>query len=75
MPLVALAVGVTLMVKLWLPVPAASPAAMVHTMSWPLGLVQLAGSGVPMVRPAGIVSLMVDTSVVSAVPVLLTVIV
>ena len=47
--------------------PAARPAAIVQVTVWP-ALVQPAGS-VPMVRPVGIVSVMVLAAVVAAVPV------
>ncbi len=59
-------VGVTGMTKLAF-APAARPAGMVQVTVWPAA-VQPAGS-VPMVRPVGIVSVMVDTAVVAAVPV------
>ena len=65
----ALAVGVTGMMKLVF-APAARPAATVQVTVWPAA-VQPAG-GVPMVKPAGIVSVMVAAAVVAAVPVLLT---
>ena len=62
----AAAVGVTGITKLVLP-PAARPAATVQVTVWPAA-VQPAGS-VPMVRLAGIVSVIVATAVVAAVPV------
>ena len=62
-------VAVTGTTKLVLP-PAAKPAGIVQVTVW-LAAVQPAGS-VPMVRPAGMVSVIVDTAVVAAVPVLLT---
>ena len=62
-------VAVTGTTKLVLP-PAAKPAGIVQVTVWPAA-VQPAGS-VPMVRPVGIVSVIVDTAVVAAVPVLLT---
>ncbi|GAA4797046.1 hypothetical protein GCM10023307_23620 [Lysobacter hankyongensis] len=65
----AASVGVTGIVKLVLP-PAARPAGTVQVTVWPAA-VQPAGS-VPIVRPVGIVSVIVDTAVVAAVPVLLT---
>ncbi len=73
-PVVALAVGVTGIVKLTaLPAPVARPLAIVHVTAWPT-FVHVPGS-VPIVRPVGIVSLIVDTAVVAAVPVFVTVIV
>ena len=69
----ALAVGVTGMVKACEPPPDANPAAIVHVTFWPAAL-QPAGS-VPIVRPVGMASLIVDVAVVSAVPVLVTVMV
>ncbi len=65
----AAAVGVTGITKLVVP-PAAKPAAIVQVTVWPAA-VQPAGS-VPMVRPAGIVSVIVETAVVAAVPVFWT---
>ena len=65
----AASVGVTGITNEVLP-PAARPAATVHATVWPAAL-QPAGS-VPMVRPVGIVSVIVDTAVVAAVPVLLS---
>ena len=62
-------VAVTGTTKLVLP-PAAKPAGIVQVTVWPAA-VQPAGS-VPMVRPVGIVSVIVDTAVAAAVPVLLT---
>ena len=62
-------VGVTGMMKLVL-APAARPAAMVQVTVWPAA-VQPAGS-VPIVRPVGIVSVMVAAAVVAAVPVFCT---
>ena len=50
--------------------PAARPAATVHVTVWPAA-VQPAGK-VPMVRPVGMVSVIVDAAVVAAVPVLLS---
>ena len=64
----AAVVGVTGITKLVL-LPAARPEATVHVTVWP-ALVQPAGS-VPIVRPVGIVSVIVDTAFVAAVPVLL----
>ena len=66
---VAASVGVTGITNEVLP-PAARPAATVQVTVWPAAE-QPAGS-VPMVRPAGIVSVIVDTAVVAAVPVLLS---
>jgi hypothetical protein len=65
----AAAVGVTGITKLVLP-PAARPAGTVHVTVWPEA-VQPAGS-VPIVRPVGIVSVIVAAAVVAEVPVLLT---
>ena len=59
-------VGVIGMTKLVLP-PTAKPAAIVQVTVWPTA-VQPAGR-VPMVRPVGMVSVMVLTAVVAAVPV------
>ncbi len=67
--LAAESVAVTGMMKLVF-APAARPAAIVQVTVWPAA-VQPAGN-VPMVRPAGMVSVMVLTAVVAAVPVLLT---
>jgi len=67
---VAATVGVTGMMKLVLP-PTAKPAATVHVTVWPAA-VQPAGN-VPIVRPVGIVSVIVATAVVAAVPVFCTV--
>ncbi len=61
-------VGVTGITKLVLP-PAARPAATVQVTVWPAAL-QPAGK-VPIVRPVGIVSVIVLAAVVAAVPVLL----
>jgi hypothetical protein len=60
-------VGFTGITKLVLP-PSAKPAATVQVTAWP-ALVQPAGK-VPMPKPAGMVSVIVDTAVVAAVPVL-----
>ena len=68
-PPLTLAVGVTGIWKLAVPF-AARPAAIVHVTTCPAA-VQPAGS-VPMVRPVGMVSLMVATAVVAAVPVFCT---
>ena len=65
----AAVVGVTGITKLVL-APAARPDAIVHVTVWPAA-VQPAGS-VPSVSPAGIVSVIVATAFVAAVPVLLT---
>ena len=65
----AAAVGVTGITKLVL-APAARPEAIVHVTVWPAA-VQPAGS-VPIVRPVGIVSVIVAAAVVAAVPVLST---
>ena len=71
--LAALAVGVTGITKLAvLPGATLVRLATVQVTSCPVAL-QPAGSGVPMVRPAGMVSVMVVTPVVAALPVLLTV--
>ena len=67
----AAAVGVTGMIKLAVPLVAASPAATVQVTTWPTA-VQPAGR-VPMVKPVGMVSLIVETAVVAAVPVLVSV--
>jgi hypothetical protein len=66
----AAAVGVTGITKLVLP-PTAKPAGTVQVTVWPAAL-QPAGK-VPMVRPAGMGSVIVATAVVAAVPVLLSV--
>jgi hypothetical protein len=65
----AAVVGVTGITKLVL-LPAARPDAIVHVTVWPAA-VQPAGN-VPSVRPVGIVSVIVATAFVAAVPVLLT---
>ena len=62
----AAAVGVTGITNEVL-LPAARPAAIVQVTVWP-ALVQPAGS-VPIVRPVGIVSVIVETAFVAAVPV------
>ena len=62
-------VGVIGMMKLVLP-PAAKPAGTVQVTVWP-AFVQPAGN-VPIVRPVGIVSVLVATAVVAAVPVFCT---
>ena len=67
----AAAVGVTGMVKLT-GVPVARPTAMLQLIAWPVA-VQPAGSGVPITRSPGIVSLTEAMAVVAAVPVLVTV--
>ena len=69
--LAAAAVGVTGMMKLTVPVVAAKPAATVQVTICPAA-VQPAGS-VPMVKPVGMVSLIVATAVVAALPVLVRV--
>jgi len=61
-----LIVGVTGIVKLVL-APTVNPAAKVQVTSWPTAL-QPAGK-VPIVKPAGIVSVIVEVAVVAAVPV------
>jgi hypothetical protein len=63
------AVGVRGITKLVLP-PAARPAGTVHVTVWPEA-VQPAAS-VPIVRPVGMVSVIVATAVVADVPVLLS---
>ena len=65
----AAVVGVTGMMKL-ADAETARPLGIVQVTVWPAE-VQPAGS-TPMVRPAGIVSLIVDTAVVAAVPVFCT---
>ena len=65
----AAAVGVIGMMKLVVPL-TAKPAGIVQVTVWPAA-VQPAGK-VPIVRPAGIVSVIVDTAVVAAVPVFCT---
>ena len=67
----AAAVGVTGITKLTVPVVAAKPAATVQVTTWPAA-VQFAGNA-PMVRPVGMVSTMVETAVVAALPVLVRV--
>ena len=62
----AAVVGVTGITKLVL-LPAARPDAIVQVTVWP-ALVQPAGN-VPIVRPVGIVSVIVETAFVAAVPV------
>ena len=68
---VAAAVGVTGIVKLALPPPAAKPDATVQATTWPAAE-QPAGI-VPKVKLAGTVSLMVVAAVVAAVPLLVKV--
>jgi hypothetical protein len=65
----AAAVGVTGITKLLLP-PAAKPAGTVQVTAWPEAL-QPAGS-VPRVKPLGMVSVIVLTAVVAALPVFST---
>ena len=65
----AAAVGVTGMTKVVVAL-AARPAAIVHVTTWPAA-VQPAGK-VPMVRPVGMVSVIVDTAVVTDPPVFCT---
>ena len=67
--LAALAVGVTGITKLVVAF-TASPDATVHVTTWPAAL-QPAGN-VPIVKPVGIVSVTVDTAVVTDVPVFCT---
>ena len=65
----AAVVAVTGMMKLVVAL-TAKPAAIVHVTAWPAA-VQPAGN-VPMVRPVGIVSVIVDAAVAAAVPVFWT---
>ena len=65
----AAAVGVIGMMKLVVPL-TARPAGIVQVTVWPAA-VQPAGK-VPMVKPVGIVSVIVETAVVAAVPVFCT---